>query len=134
MALRCKTGLSRGKVLCTDWYQQAEFLYKTKPKLPAQFKAAEANGVPFAIFVGEDEVAQNKIKIKEMGLPEGHPEKEGVLVDMDVMTQEVKVRLQRRADVEEVAKQAEGLKVKNGIKGRAVGAGEKDAACQQPTP
>ena len=32
---------------------QAEFLYKVKPKLPQQFKAAEQNGVPFALILGE---------------------------------------------------------------------------------
>ena len=36
--------------------------------MQAQFKAAEANSVPFAIFIGEDELAQGKVKIKEMGL------------------------------------------------------------------
>ncbi len=32
---------------------QAEFLYKVKPKLQNQFKAAEAGGVPFALILGE---------------------------------------------------------------------------------
>lgn len=32
---------------------QAEFLYKVRPKLQNQFKAAEANGVPFALILGE---------------------------------------------------------------------------------
>lgn len=99
--------------------QQAEFLYKVKPKVPQQFKAAEANGVPFAIFLGDDEVAQGNVKIKEMGLPEGHPEKEGILVPLDSMVAEVKTRLQRKKDVEAVAQQAEGLQVVDGIKGDA---------------
>ena len=34
---------------------------------------AEKNGVPFAVIIGEDELAQGVVKIKEMGLPEGHP-------------------------------------------------------------
>jgi histidyl-tRNA synthetase len=34
-------------------YKQAEFLYKVKPKLQNQFKAAETNGVPFALILGE---------------------------------------------------------------------------------
>jgi len=33
--------------------RKAEFLYKVKPKLPAQFKAAEQNGVPFALILGD---------------------------------------------------------------------------------
>lgn len=32
---------------------KAELLYKVKPKLPNQFKAAETNGVPFALILGE---------------------------------------------------------------------------------
>lgn len=96
---------------------QAEFLYKVKPKLPAQFKAAEANGVPFAIFLGDDEVASGKVKIKEMGLQDGHPEKEGILVSLEDMAKEVKVRLQRKRELDHLTRQAEGLRVVHGIKG-----------------
>ena len=95
-------------------------MYKVKPKVPQQFKAAENNGVPFAIFLGDDEVASGKVKIKEMGLRDGHPEKEGILVDLKDMAQEVKVRLQRKKELDEVAKQAEGLKVVDGIRGEEV--------------
>lgn len=91
-------------------------MYKVKPKVPAQFKAAEANGVPFAIFLGDDEVAQGNVKIKEMGLQEGHPEKEGILVSLDDMVKEVKIRLDRRKELEGLTQQAEGLKVVDGIK------------------
>lgn len=62
---------------------KAEFSYKVKPKLPAQFKAAETGGVPFAVILGDDELAEGKVKIKEMGLEEGHPEKAGVLVEKE---------------------------------------------------
>lgn len=48
-AVRCKMILS----LMADFGTQAEFLYKVKPKLPNQFKAAEQNGVPFALILGE---------------------------------------------------------------------------------
>ena len=72
---------------------KAEFSWKVKPKLPAQFKLAEQGGVPFAVILGEEEVKQGKCKIKEMGLPEGHAEKEGVEVEMDRLVEEVKGRL-----------------------------------------
>lgn len=52
-----------------------------------------------------------------MGLRDGHPEKEGILVSLDDMVGEVKARLQRKKDVEGLAQQAEGLKVIHGIKG-----------------
>lgn len=55
-----------------------------------------------------------------MGLQDGHPEKEGVLVDLKDMTREVKVRLQRKRELDEMTRQAEGLRVVHGIKGDEV--------------
>jgi histidyl-tRNA synthetase len=74
---------------------KAEFSWKVKPKLPQQFKAAEVNGVPFAVIIGEGELAAGQCKIKEMGLPEGHPEKEGVMVELTNLEQEVKSRINK---------------------------------------
>lgn len=59
-----------------------------------------------------------------MGLQDGHPEKEGVLVDLKDMTREVKVRLQRKRELDEMTRQAEGLRVVHGIKGDEVKASE----------
>lgn len=78
----------------------AEFAYKAKPKLPQQFKAAENGGIPYAVILGEDELKAGKVKIKELGLPEGHAEKEGVLVDMDRLVEEVKSRMTARKEAE----------------------------------
>ncbi|KAI9770306.1 MAG: Cytoplasmic and mitochondrial histidine tRNA synthetase [Geoglossum simile] len=75
---------------------KAEFAYKAKPKLPAQFKAADMGGVPFAVILGEDEQAAGKVKVKELGLPEGHPEKDGVLVDLCGLVADVRKRLERK--------------------------------------
>ncbi|RAO65895.1 uncharacterized protein BHQ10_001907 [Talaromyces amestolkiae] len=72
---------------------KAEFSYKLKPKLPQQFKAAETSGIPFGVILGEDELAAGQVKIKEMGLPEGHPEKEGVSVDITNLVDEIKLRI-----------------------------------------
>jgi histidyl-tRNA synthetase len=108
---------------------QAEFFYKVKPKLQNQFKAAEVNSVPFAVVLGEDEVAQGKVKIKEMGLRDGHPEKEGVLVNLTDLVEEVKHRIQRKAELDEIIIQAEGLKVVGGVKGEP----EKEADPSQET-
>jgi len=95
------TGLlkERMKTCTTLWDAgiKAEFAYKEKPKLPAQFKLAETGGVPWAIMLGEDEIAQNKIRIKEMGLPEGHPDKDGILVAIPDLVAEMKQRLSRSA-------------------------------------
>lgn len=74
---------------------KADYLMKKKPKLPAQFKAAETSGVPFAIILGEEELAKGQVKIKEMGLEEGHPEKEGVQVELDNLVEEMRARIEK---------------------------------------
>jgi len=126
------TGLLKERMdICSRLWEagiKAEFLYKVKPKLPNQFKAAEVNGVPFTIVIGEDEVAQGKVKIKEMGLREGHPEKEGILVDLVDVAAEVKQRLRRKADLEGLFQEAEGLRVVDGIKGEAERVAPTEAA------
>lgn len=115
------TGLLKERMsICAKLWEagiKAEFLYKVKPKLPNQFKAAEANGVPFTVVIGEDEMAQGKVKIKEMGLREGHPEKEGVLVALTDLVPEIRKRLERKVTLDSLVKEAEGLRVVDGIKG-----------------
>jgi histidyl-tRNA synthetase len=105
-----------------------------KPKLQNQFKAAESNGVPFAVVLGEDELAQGKVKIKEMGLGDGHPEKEGVLVDLANVADEVRQRLQRKFELDGLTRQAEGLRVVHGIRGEEVTPGEAAAAVELAVP
>lgn len=87
--------LQRMEVARTLWEAgvKAEFSWKVKPKLPQQFKQAENGGVPFAVILGEDELNDGKVKIKQMGLPEGHPEKDGVLVEKSNLVEEVRKRL-----------------------------------------
>lgn len=76
--------------------------------------------MPFALILGEDELAQGKIKIKEMGLPEDHPLKEGELIDLKNLTKEVQVRIERKKQLDAIVAQAEGLRVVGGIKGEDV--------------
>jgi histidyl-tRNA synthetase len=61
-------------------------------------------------------MAAGKVKIKEMGLRDGHPEKEGVLVDLKDLVTEVRTRISRKSKLDEMVKQAEGLKVVGGIR------------------
>lgn len=75
---------------------KAEFSYKEKPKLGAQFKKAEEGGVPFAVILGEEEVGRGEVRVKEMGLGEGHGEKDGVVVGMGELVGEVRGRLERK--------------------------------------
>jgi histidyl-tRNA synthetase len=99
---------------------KAEFSHKIKPKLQAQFKAAESDAVPFAVILGEEEQAAGKVKIKEMGLPEGHAEKDGILVEIAELPVEVKRRLARKAatvaELAEVVGMTGLLSVKEGRK------------------
>ena len=88
---------------------KAEFSWKVKPKLPAQFKAAEINGVPFAVILGDEELAAGNCRIKELGLPEGHPEKDGVMVELEHVHREVKSRLNHR--------EASGASITAGLSG-----------------
>lgn len=96
---------------------KAEFSWKVKPKLPQQFKAAETNGVPFALILGDDELAAGKCKIKEMGLPDGHVEKDGVLIEMATLEEEVKARITNRASEGELVAQMTGVSVGTGSAG-----------------
>ncbi|KAI4592031.1 Cytoplasmic and mitochondrial histidine tRNA synthetase [Pestalotiopsis sp. 9143b] len=113
---------------------KAEFLYKVKPRLQNQFKAAENNGVPFAVVLGEGELANGQVKIKEMGLNDGHPEKEGVLVSLANVAEEVKQRLQRKKALDGLTMKAEGLRVVHGIRGEEITPGEAAAAVEQAAP
>jgi histidyl-tRNA synthetase len=72
---------------------RTEYQAKVKPKLPQQFKAADAAGIPLAIILGQDEMSSGKVRVKELGLPEGHAEKDGVLIDMTDVVAEVQKRL-----------------------------------------
>ncbi len=44
---------------------QSDFLFKNKPKLPAQFAAGEKDEVPFAIILGGDELKEGLVTVKE---------------------------------------------------------------------
>ncbi|KAL9604801.1 MAG: hypothetical protein Q9219_000249 [cf. Caloplaca sp. 3 TL-2023] len=94
---------------------KAEFSYKLKPKLPGQFKAADMNGVPFAVILGEDEEKAGKVKIKELGLPEGHPEKDGVMVNKTDLVQEVRLRLQKQAQTDAVTASLDKLETVDSV-------------------
>ncbi|KAJ5638015.1 histidyl-tRNA synthetase [Penicillium lividum] len=92
---------------------KAEFSYKLKPKLPQQFKAAEQGDVPFAVILGEEELAAGKVRIKEMGLPADHPEKEGVEVELASLVEELKSRLAKKQSgaVDKLAEQLQAAQV-----------------------
>jgi histidyl-tRNA synthetase len=75
----------------------------------------------------QDELAQGKAKLKEMGLPEDHPLKEGELIDLDKLVEEVQARIARKQQLDGITAQAEGLKVVDGVKGEEVKAAAEAA-------
>jgi histidyl-tRNA synthetase len=119
------TGLlpERMEVARTLWDAgiKAEFSYKLKPKLPQQFKKAEEGGVPFAVILGEEEVERGVVKVKEMGLPEGHAEKDGVEVEMKMLVSVVREKLEGLKKTEGSGGLAEGLKTLDVGEGAVVG-------------
>jgi histidyl-tRNA synthetase len=94
------TGLlpERMRIAKTLWDAgiKAEYMWKAKPKLQNQFKAAENSKVPWCVILGEDELRQGKVKIKEMGLQEGDKEKDGVVVEIGALVDELKTRIGRK--------------------------------------
>lgn len=74
------------------------------------------------------------IRLKQMGLEDGHPEKEGILVSINDLVGEVRRRLELELKLEEMTRNAAGLRVVDGVKGEdikvegASGAAETDVA------
>ena len=70
MVIGAGSGLLEDRMkICSELWNagiKAEFLFKTKPKLAAQWAACEKDLVPFAVIIGEDEIANNVVKIKNM--------------------------------------------------------------------
>lgn len=65
--------------------------------------------MPFAVILGEDEEKEGKVKIKELGLPEGHPEKDGILVNKTNLVQEVRSRLEKQSATDAVTASMDDL-------------------------
>lgn len=114
------TGLvkERMQVCRTLWDAgiKAEFSFKVKPKLPQQFASAERNGVPYAVVLGEDELANGLVKIKEMGLPDGHPEKNGVDVKLTDLVKEVRKRIDKDKGVAAVTDAVDAVVLEEQVK------------------
>lgn len=66
-----------------------------------------------------------------MGLPEDHPLKEGELISLDNLVEEVQARLTRKHELDSIIQQAEGLKVVDGVKGEEVKAVAETAQAAQ---
>jgi histidyl-tRNA synthetase len=74
---------------------RAETFSKQKAKLQKQFQLADRAAAPVAVILGEDEQARGEVKVKQMGLPDGHPEKDGVLVKVEDLVAKVQAVLEQ---------------------------------------
>lgn len=73
-------------------------------------------------------------RLKQMGLDDGHPEKEGILVPIPNLVGEVHRRLEQLRKLEEMTVDASGLRVVDGIKGESVVTGDAGPAAANPDP
>lgn len=89
---------------------KAEFSWKEKPRMDKQFKEAEKSGIPFSVILGETELAQGKVKVKQNGLPADHPEKEGVMVDKGDLVADIRRRVASR-EADELAAATRALQI-----------------------
>lgn len=69
--------------------------------MPPQFKAAEQGGVPFSVIIYNEKLGLDTVNLKELGLPNDHPEKEGIPVPLKDLVQEVKKKLKSTAGIEQ---------------------------------
>ncbi|KAJ2315769.1 Cytoplasmic and mitochondrial histidine tRNA synthetase [Coemansia sp. RSA 2702] len=70
----------------------AEFMYKPKPKLQAQFKVCDEERIPWAVIVGEQELAQGVVLLKNMA-DKDPAQGQGAQVSRADMAAELKQRL-----------------------------------------
>ncbi|PSR92398.1 histidyl-tRNA synthetase, class IIa [Coniella lustricola] len=97
-----------------------ELLHKAKPKLQAQFKAAELSKIPFAVILGQEELIAGQVRLKQMGLSESHPEKEGTLIAITDLVDEIRRRLDQMKRLDHLTQSASGLRVVDGVRGEDV--------------
>jgi histidyl-tRNA synthetase len=72
---------------------QTEFMYKSKPKLQAQFNVCDKEVIPFAVIIGPDEVEQGLVKIKDMRAKVEGEGSSGVLIPRDQLIATLKEKL-----------------------------------------
>ncbi|KAJ1965953.1 Cytoplasmic and mitochondrial histidine tRNA synthetase [Dimargaris xerosporica] len=71
---------------------KAEYMFKAKPRLQAQFDVCNKDLIPFSVIIGKDELEKGIVKIKDMR-NKNTEEARGVEVPRARMIQELKQRL-----------------------------------------
>ncbi|GAA96629.1 uncharacterized protein L969DRAFT_94918 [Mixia osmundae IAM 14324] len=91
--------LEERMAICSELWQaglRAEFTYKRKPKMPAQFEAIDRDQIPIAVIVGVDELREGKVRIKEQVGKEENSSSKGEPVSRTDMVSFIKEALARR--------------------------------------
>lgn len=85
--------LERMKIAKELWAHgiECEYLYKVKAKSRPQFTGAEKSGAPLAVIIGKEEVANGKVRVKQLNL--GEEADEGSLIDIKDVAETVKQKL-----------------------------------------
>ena len=60
----CRTGVTVFALFSLS--RQAELLYKKNPKMLNQFQFCEENGIPFCLVIGESELQQGVVTLRDM--------------------------------------------------------------------
>ena len=60
----CRTGVTVFALF--SFSRQAELLYKKNPKMLNQFQFCEENGIPFCLVIGESELQQGVVTLRDM--------------------------------------------------------------------
>ncbi|KAM0748219.1 histidyl-tRNA synthetase [Meredithblackwellia eburnea MCA 4105] len=75
---------------------KAEFAYKVKPKLPAQFDAVDKDRIPYAVIIGKDELEAGNVRVKEQVGKDAAGQNKGEVVKRDELVQWLKGKLGRQ--------------------------------------
>ncbi|KAI9357147.1 histidyl-tRNA synthetase [Pilaira anomala] len=72
---------------------KASYMFKNKPRLDKQFDACEKDMIPFAVFIGKDELERGEVRVKDMRSKD-ESQKGGVTIKHADMVKELKARLE----------------------------------------
>lgn len=73
---------------------KASYMFKNKPRLDKQFEICEKDMIPFAVFIGKDELEKGQVRIKDMRAKD-ETQGAGVTIKQSDMIKELKSRLEQ---------------------------------------
>ncbi|KAI9320413.1 histidyl-tRNA synthetase [Dichotomocladium elegans] len=73
---------------------KASFMFKNKPKLEKQWALCEKDQIPYAVIIGQDEVDNNQVRLKDM-MAKDKSQGAGITLSRNDLVQELKARLDK---------------------------------------